>query len=83
MVEIPRALKLEVLEEAHQIVHKTLQSENQAAKVCPSYTLCLLEFHKYLSSKFNVYKDFVVLSNRVQVRAWTAPQADTASGAAL
>ena len=27
MVELPRVLKLEVLEEAQQIVHKTLQSE--------------------------------------------------------
>lgn len=27
MVEMPRVLKLEVLEEAHHIVHKTLQSE--------------------------------------------------------
>ena len=77
MVEIPRALKLEVLEEAHQIVHKTLQSERQATKVCPS---CLLEFHSISLVNSTPIK---TLSNRVQVGAWIAPQADTASGAAL
>ena len=43
MVEIPRSLKLEVLEEAHQIVHKTLQSEKKSLHIIhytPNYILC-------------------------------------------
>lgn len=49
LVEIPRCLKQEMLEEAHQIVHKTLQSEG--TRLSAAYLL-----HHHLTVCIIVYR---------------------------